>query len=541
MVHLATFGKNAFRVILATRWVADGLTADETSVVDSLAYLSQDHPQLAQLAASFAWIADDIDTPEASVVRNLQLIAQESASDATRIAVMPFLTTLEPADVAAMESLGSLAYFRSSSFRRIMRHSTLNAGVSDDWANIVATLHGVDKTNPQLIDSLLDHSQVRLNKRTIRLPLAGQVDLAIIRLRPEGATRSMDLLEYAVRSAEALMGAPFPSRHVGLLFATAVSGSNAGTNFGTHVALLPEYDVNDGSHEASRAASIIAHEVAHYYWSGNVAWIDEGASELIAAFSENVRIARPMEPDNDPCGHVENIAALENLGASGDDRSHVAFGCNYSLGERIFLDLYHSLGENGFQQAFRALYQASKLEDGDETTKGTSLGIAELRQAFAGSASAQTIVARWYGGTEPYDTSGLDRSPADSTLLTVSGSMDSVNTALSSDDCYADSYDSSFPASGIADWVYVCLNYSYSVPGGTGPVDVPLEYVVYYEDGFAFERRRVEITAESRYSGGWWTLPIGPQPPDPWAPGRYYIYVYNEDRKVGEGEFTVLD
>ena len=88
-----------------------------------------------------------------------------------------------------------------------------------------------------------------------------------------------------MRGAEEFMGVPFPTKYVGLLFENAVTGSFAGTNFGTHMAILPKYDVDDGSHESEFAGQNIAHEVAHYYWSGNADWVDEGAAELMAAVS----------------------------------------------------------------------------------------------------------------------------------------------------------------------------------------------------------------------------------------------------------------
>ena len=83
--------------------------------------------------------------------------------------------------------------------------------------------------------------------------------LVIIRTSP-GAARSMDLLEHSVRRIEEHMGSPLPTKYVGLLYENAVSGSNAGTNFGTHIAILPKYD----SDEEPFSGSAIAHEVAHY-------------------------------------------------------------------------------------------------------------------------------------------------------------------------------------------------------------------------------------------------------------------------------------
>ena len=138
------------------------------------------------------------------------------------------------------------------------------------------------------------------------------------------------------------MGLPLPSNYVGLLYENSVSGSNAGTNYGTHIAILPAYDVDDGSHEAMFAGHNNAHEVAHYYWSGNANWVDEGAADLMAAFMDGARNGHPADVTNPPCPHAGNIAELESLGIA---QGGIEFGCNYSLGERLFLDLYRSLGK----------------------------------------------------------------------------------------------------------------------------------------------------------------------------------------------------
>ena len=143
---------------------------------------------------------------------------------------MPFIETIEPPDISAMASLRQLAAFKPETFVRVMSHAALLDGISNDIAPIVATLNGVAGTNPGLIDVLLDSSKVLLERRTITLPLSGDVILFIIRTSP-GAGRSMDLLEHSVRSAEEYMGAPLPTNYVGLLYENAVPESFAGCKF----------------------------------------------------------------------------------------------------------------------------------------------------------------------------------------------------------------------------------------------------------------------------------------------------------------------
>ena len=499
LVDLATFSDSVFEELMQRDWADDGLSEVETSIIDSLQWIGEPFPR-----------------------RGVRLLS------------MPFLDQPGAVDAAAMESLGDLAYFNPREFDRIMSHPTIRAGITDDWANIVATLFGVHETNPSLVNALLDPQMVTLDSKTIVLPLAGRVDLAVIRLGP-GAHRSIDLLEHAVRSAERFMDVPFPTGYVGLLFADAVSGTVAGTNFGTHLAVRPEYDVDDGTHEAQSAAAIISHEVGHYYWSGNIAWIDEGASNLLAIISEYDRVGRRVEPQDQPCAYAPSIQTLEQMGASGEHKSHPAFDCNYSLGERILLDLYRSLGKTNFQRSFGALYLASRIPDANETTEGTPVGISAFREAFSSASSMPTITARWYEGTEPYDLSGLDLSTVNPTLESVNGRLEPIRIALSSDDCATDANDQSTASGEIADWLYVCLSYDYAVESKR---EVELELAVWFEDGYPWERRVLSFDAEPNYIGGWLSASIGSGPDYPWASGQYYVYIYHKGVKVGKTQFT---
>ena len=139
--------------------------------------------------------------------------------------------------------------------------------------------------------------------------------MAIIRTNNQGADRSIDLLEHSVRNIEEFMAAPFPNGYVGLLFGNAVSGDSAGTYFGTHMAILARYDIDDDSYYADYAGHIIAHEVAHYYWNDNDDWVDEGASDFVASISENAahrpasrayQLPLPLHPYN---RHVGGMGA----------------------------------------------------------------------------------------------------------------------------------------------------------------------------------------------------------------------------------------
>ena len=340
----------------------------------------------------------------------------------------------------------------------------------------------------------------------------------------------MDLLEHSVRGAEEYMGAPLPTNYVGLLYANAVHGSFAGTNSGTHITILPDYDVADGTEEAEFASFAIAHEVAHYYWSGNADWVDEGAAEFMASIVERDRTGRLIGATNSPCPHARNISELERLDIAEDG---IEFGCNYSLGERLFLDLNRTLGDTQFQQGFRELYIASAARDDTDDYGSASIGIEHVMQAFLlGEKATNAVITRWYDGTEPYDLSRVDTGPVDPSLPSINGLIDKAYIATSADGPAV----SGFSAQDVTDRVFLSLKYSYSVSGGSH--EVALEIVEYYEDGFVFQRRRYELTAEDKYIGGTSLFSVGSLPGE-WAPGRYVVYVYAGERKVAEVEYGV--
>ena len=515
--------------ITSLRWVADGIDVPEREGVQGLVNLATFYRPVFSALIGRPWVADGLNESETEVVQDLRWVAYGDQAAALRLLDMPFLEVIEAADADAVDSLRLLAYWRPQDFQRLLSHPTLSGGISDFWAQIVALLNDVSVTNPKLIDVLLDPGQVTVEERTVSLPLAGNVDLAIIRTGP-GALRSMDLLEDGVRRAERFMAEPFPTRHVALLFEETVSDSSPGANLGSHIAVRPEYDVGDEDPEANAARRVIARQATRYYWNGNRDWVDEGASDFMASIAESARTGLPVDPVNPPCAHVQTIAALERLNAG---RGYDAFDCADALGERLFLDLYLTLGDGAFRQGFRNLYLMSEVED--VNGEKVSVGIDELRVVFQSYAAAiANITARWYDGIVPHDESRLDPGPVDARLTGINGGLDRAFVSPTEDGAPV----SSFSAAEVNDLLWLTLEYSYRVLGG--PHETRLEVVERFEDGFAIRRQSVTLTAEEQFIGEATRLRVGVEPAEPWAPGRYWVYVYENGRKVAEVEYEVV-
>ena len=387
-------------------------------------------------------------------------------------------------------------------------------------------LDGVAETNPDLVDTLLDPGSISIERRAITLPLAGDVELAIVRTRP-GSPRSMEFLEHSVRTAEELMDAPLPTRYVGLLYADAVPSSSAGANFGTHIVLRSEHAVSVDNPEESSDTGGIAHEVVHYYWRGNADWVNEGAANFIGTVIERRVDAAEVALAGAPCPYMRTIAELDELAP---DRETAEFGCNYTLGERLFFDLHRSLDEAEFWRGVRDLYTRSRVgEAPGDVHESTRIDMEHIREVFE-SDTAAIVTARWFDGTEPFDLSRLDTDPVDPELSAINGVVDRALVTIGHDDSAV----TGFLAQDVTDNVWFNLGYSHSVSGG--PRHVSLDTVGLYEDGFEFHRGKVELTAEDAYIGGTHLTYLGS---GKWAPGRYWVYVYDSGRKVAEGQFEV--
>ena len=228
---------------------------------------------------------------------------------------------------------------------------------------------------------------------TVRLPHSGIVNLKINRSGELGSDRSMEILEHAVKTIEEYMGEPIPLKgnEIRLDFVNEINspGSPAGTYKETLMEVLEEYDSEKPRWGDDKLGMIVAHEVAHYYFSGERDWLNEGAAEFLAIYVENKRVGRAINSLGKECTQASTIRDLESRKyKSGDD----GFTCNYTLGEGLFLDLYGQIEQEDFRKAFRELYTTS-----DEK----KAGIYQVRQAFyPGSEWVQKIIDEWYGYRE---------------------------------------------------------------------------------------------------------------------------------------------
>ena len=354
------------------------------------AWLNRDDLALISDIKSLPWVADGVDELEVQAIERLWTLWRYITSEevVVRIVAMPFLDSLEPSDVSA---LTSLAWSDKEHVSHVVDHPSLQGGITDQWAKILTILWAVADANPGALPQYLDPDKVTIQERTIELPLAGETLLAVISIGLE-TEQAMNTLEQVVFGMEELVGAPFPVRYVALHFRDSYGAGFSGTHITT-----PSYGVPN--HSAAVIDGLIAHETAHYYWNSRHPWFNEGLAEATTAIVLHEATGAPLRPRNAPCSYLSNIAELINHPSALDFSSGVG-DCNYSLGERLFIDFYQELGKDSFSAALLALHTLIIPDPYQETPDIELVENAFYSVPGINTSLVANILDRWYYGVE---------------------------------------------------------------------------------------------------------------------------------------------
>ena len=306
----------------------------------------------------------------------------------------------------------------------------------------------------------------------------------------------------------------YRSKMVSVLFSDSVRPSYAGNNLGTSITVRPQYE-----RENEILPGILAHEAAHYYWSGNQDWIDEGMSNLIKTYHRWQRTGIPMTASIYPCPHLSNIQQLEriDLGKNKD-----AISCSYSLGERIFLNIWRELGNVSFREGSQRLY---------EKTKTGGANIEDVRAAW----NKSETVKRWYSSTDTETFQGIDESKPTWKLDEIRGRVKNAGIVLSQGEALVESF------STRRHQGHAYLQFDYTHPTfieDSWTVDLMMTEA--FEDGFTYNVRPLKLTVQGKHMGGTWRISVGPGEGEKWKPGKHIVMLHDRNgTKVIHTAWTV--
>ena len=331
------------------------------------------------------WTTDGLSHAEESLIEQLLFLYVENTTPAAlSLLDMPFLQTADPGDLQAVTALARLSQEHELIFQQVLNHPTFSStGITNAWTPIISVLPSAAGNNPTLVPVLLDTEQSHLETQTITTTLSDAITLNIIRTATHFDRESMERLRLTVYHIESFTGIPFPSDTVNMLYAEAIPAGSAGVHYHSGITVLPTYD----SHHKD-PSSIINHEVAHYYWRGNEPWLNEGLANFITALHQSQGTGKPIHPASPPCADFTAIAQIPS-----PDNVH---DCHYSLGERLFIDLYKTVGQKPFRQKLAQFYWLSQDRDADARQR-IRTDIQYLEDQFTSSAARQ-VINRWYHG-----------------------------------------------------------------------------------------------------------------------------------------------
>ncbi len=346
---------------------------------------------------------DSISETEYDILYWLRALGYENPAVVAKVVGMPFLKSPDATDALAIRGMHRLA--REGVLSSVVGHAAFQDGITDAETTMVAAV-GTLHRDPGEISRMLDPGYASIETMSSATERTPNLKISIVRTGSQSQPWTADAVRDGVEFVEQTMQLPLPTDHViVLLNDKAVISSYAGTNYGFAVAYLPEYEQRQGTYEWRRLQAGLVHEIAHYYWRGNLDWIDEGLAETVKYMHgvESGLSQGQLQPLRKDC-EAHDLDMLSVWDAS---RSSPQFQCNYYLGQMLFQELLESMDLTEFGAKLRDLYLLSFREQEARRTPG----IAAVRQVFDGQSAI--IAKHWSGalnapGNRPFDE-GLDR------------------------------------------------------------------------------------------------------------------------------------
>ena len=461
---------------------------------------------------------------------------------ASALTRMPFLQDHTPGDLQAIKTLtwisaGSRSVAPNPQYATdIATHAGFaeGGGIDNTEAKIIAVMSmPYFDGSYGLIDALAHHGTVE--EQTVNGQHGNRVNFAVV--RPFTSRQNSALMQSAVSAtadAEGLMGKALPADFVGILVSDLPNA--AGANNGIHIQLDAGFD---GAYYGARQRQrVVGHEIGHYWWSSNVGhehWISEGAASYIGAYTERSQFKdADVSTDIYPCPYYRTIEHLRaDSPEYGYEKSYGSL-CNYSLGERLFINLDYAMTAPVFNAAFRNLHQRLSTYERDNVDQGLSLTRAFCPQCLQTPrprdlGSIGHTLARRYGEKIFTDSS----APAG--LIPRLGRAQSAAIMDQSGDNRQYGVPQ-IPASSPDQRRWVRINFSNAT---NPPETLRVGVKQYHEDRYPWHSYWHSPRVYSANGQAWFYVYLGA--PERRAAGHHWVYIYNEaGQKIAGVEYQVL-
>ena len=387
------------RQIEAFPWVQDGLTVLETKAIDKLIYLGADSIDNLQAVLRLPWVQDAIEDTEHDILDDLSGLRPDVVAAMTS---MPFLASHEATDALAVEGMRWLE--RGSSLDALVDSPVFQDGIDDSETTLIAAV-GTFYKDADSVRRVLTPGNAAVEVLSLGTELTPELAVSIVRTGSQSRPGTMEAVRDAVEFVESIMGLPLPVEHVIVVFdEAAVPAGYGGANYGFAFSYSPKYETRQGTYEWRVLQSGFTHELAHYFWSGDQAWMAEGVANMFSYMrGRGSGLSRgQLKTERRTC-EAHDLQMLELWGD---------YHCNYYLGDQLFKDLLETLGRLQFVAKLQELYLVALPV---REAGGDLPGIAAMRQVFAGQRSI--VEKHWSGAlnapeNRPFDE-GVGRTSHD--------------------------------------------------------------------------------------------------------------------------------
>lgn len=348
-------------------------------------WLSRTYPALAHRILAFSWAQDGLSPSEKEIIDSLLYLGVHDIEQLKRVVEMPFLLSLDSTTILAVRSMRKLA--QEGLMTEVLNHPQVVSSPEDTWTILIVAAGSLYRTTPGEIDRFLDSAWIE--EGVVHTEYIPQLQVSIVRTG-ESKPGTLEMAFEAVRVVEETMEMPLPVSHAVIVLDDAAVGDDfAGNNQGYAIGLRPEFENPSDSWQWSQFQNALIHEVSHYFWTGSVKWINEGMAN-IHEYIYNVNHGlspSQLKPRRNECEAHD----LQMLTQWNPEKSNDQFGCNYYMGEVLFLDLLNELGDDTFRNKMRELYALYV----SEREAGGKAGIEQIRQVFHNQ--LDIVEHRWSG------------------------------------------------------------------------------------------------------------------------------------------------
>ena len=489
---------------------------------------------LVSAITGLPWVSDGLTPPERATRNLLSVLHDNEPALATWLASMPFLQDYNPGDHEAVLSIYAIAvFFEDPDFvSDILAIPELadGGGLDNEEARIVSTfVLAYDQGRYLDIELLAEFGETE--ERTVRGRHGNSITFFVVRLGIDlDNSAVMGRAIESVSHAEELMGKALPTDFVAIAIH---DGPGAGANNGISIRIDRILD-SDRVSERHRLG-VIAHEVGHYYWDMpgiEYDWLAEGAAQYIAAYAEKQKFGDgDLSTQFYPCPYYRTV---EHLRADAPTEYSAGFLCNYSLGERLFINLGRTMTDSAFKTAFRKLHRDTEatLERDDPDDTGELLA-----KAFCNSclSNPQNLGATGFTLARRYGEHILTDH------VTTLGSVPRLGRVASTSIEGAHSYPRYYGFAEIPAfspdgrrWVRVYFS------NPSNPPDTVTVYVrQYHEDREAWRTTRQQLPVYSHDRGSWFYAYLGDQNPKP--TGHHWVSIFNSTGQlIAKTEYQVM-